>query len=89
MVMQNKTVTIHQAALSTLANAQVVINQAEANANKRRSEASTVVQSLGQMRVDALTLKTTSQGQKTLATDLKVRIEIIFTLVQKCLEQLN
>lgn len=70
--MQNKTVTIHQAALATLQSAQQVINTAEANANQRRSDASQVVQKVSRMKVDALTLKTGAMSQQKNANDVKV-----------------
>ena len=73
MTMQNKTVTIHQAALATLQSAQQVINTAESNANQRRSDASHVVQKVSRMKVDALTLKTGAMSQQKNANDVKVR----------------
>lgn len=76
MTMQNKTVTIHQAALATLQSAQQVINTAEANANQRRSEASHVVQKVSRMKVDALTLKTGAMSQQRNANDTKVHQEL-------------
>ena len=73
MTMQNKTVTIHQAALATLQSAQQVINTAESNANQRRSDASHVVQKVSRMKVDVLTLKTGAMSQQKNANDVKVR----------------
>ena len=73
--MQNKTVTIHQAALATLQSAQQVMNTAEGNANQRRSEASHVVQTVSRMKVDALTLKASAMSQQTSANDIKVKVE--------------
>ena len=71
--MQNKTVTIHQSALATLQSAQQVMTTAEGNANQRKSEASSVVQKVGRMKVDAVTLRSIASAQQKSANDLKVR----------------
>lgn len=72
MVMQNKTVTIHQAALATLKSAQMVISQATRDAQNRQAEAVAVSQSVSQMKIDALTLKESVSNQQKTANDLKV-----------------
>ncbi|XP_066933957.1 laminin subunit gamma-1-like [Clytia hemisphaerica] len=89
MIMQNKTVTIHQAALTTLESAKMVINQAEANANKRRSDASTVVQKVSRMKVEAVTLKTSAMNQKKTADDLKRKVDDVLLDVQEELQKLS
>ena len=76
--MQNKTVTIHTAALTTLNSAQTVIEQAETNANKRRSEALSVSQNVSQMKVDVITLKSRTKLQRKASSDLKVSIFVLF-----------
>lgn len=88
MVMQNKTVTIHQAALETLKSAQIVVSQATRDAQNRQAEAVAVSQSVSQMKIDALTLKESVIKQQETAKDLKVKsIHVVVVIFKRHLRR--
>ncbi|XP_057289958.1 laminin subunit gamma-1-like [Hydractinia symbiolongicarpus] len=83
MILQNRTVSIHQNALSTLASAQTVITQAKSEAQARLAAAQAVTKTAGEMKVDAVALNASVGQQVKEASRLKATADGVLYDVQR------